>query len=76
MKTCPISSCRRQIASRQVMCPDHWGKVPSTLKKPIQELKRNPDTDAYRAACQEAVNQVQGDEAIQQEMDDYVRSQS
>ena len=76
MKSCPIASCRRHLAPRQVMCPEHWEKVPPALKAPIQELKRTPETDAYRSACQEAVGHVQGVESLQQEMDDYVASVS
>lgn len=74
MKPCPISPCRRQLASRQVMCPDHWERVPEDFRKPIQDLKRSADTEAYRLACQEAVAHVQGEETLRREIDDYVAS--
>jgi hypothetical protein len=74
MKTCPITSCRRHVAPKQVMCSDHWEKVPSALRKPIRETKHDPKSDAYRAACLAAVNHVQQEESLQQEMDDYVSS--
>jgi len=74
MKRCPIYTCSRNVAPKQVMCPDHWEKVPVSLRESIRSLKRTPDSEAFKAACLAAVNHVSEEESLQREMDNYVSS--
>jgi hypothetical protein len=66
---CPVNGCWRQRKSSiHVMCPYHWFKVPPELRDKIWRLYRTePGSDSHRMAIQAAIEDVDGQESLNQE---------
>jgi hypothetical protein len=64
---CPINGCTRNAKPNQMMCLQHWRRVPRALNKAIFETYANGTRDsfrAYRANRAEAIRVVNEKEAI------------
>lgn len=59
MKYCPITKCPKRRGDDQVMCRDHWFKVPKNLRDKIwYEFQNNRGSEAHRAAVYAAIDHV------------------
>jgi hypothetical protein len=57
LQSCPVPSCTRKLAPRQIMCPDHWAEVPGPLQGLVRQYKRGPEA-AYARAVNDAILSV------------------
>lgn len=70
-RLCPIN-CRRPIADRQIMCPDHYSDLPEEHKRAIKASKRSTDSKEYVAAVTSALQHLLDEDRSIQELEDYI----
>lgn len=56
MKPCPIEHCRNVALKGQIMCRDHWIKVPIRIRREVwRHAKENPGGVEHRGAIRDAI---------------------
>jgi hypothetical protein len=52
---CPVTGCPRVLASRQILCPDHWADVPVDLRKAVRDRKKAQESPEYVEALRDVL---------------------
>lgn len=58
---CPARSCKRQVGTNLLMCPQHWWMVPRALRHAVWvawKAGQGAGSPAHRAAIRAAINAV------------------
>lgn len=56
---CPIQNCTAKVPGNKLMCPHHWGMVPSDLGSAVyREYRRAPYSLAHHQAMRAAIDAV------------------
>lgn len=57
MHKCPIAGCETRVLSSAVMCGHHWSRLPDSLRRQVNDVRRQHGTDnvLFKEARKEAI---------------------
>lgn len=61
---CPGPSCRKDVPTDHLMCPQHWYMVPKPLRTAVYrayDRGKGALSDAHIAACRAAIRAIGGE---------------
>lgn len=55
---CPARPCTRYVPNRLLACPDHWFKLPATVRQQVERTKNLPSIHPDRRAALNAAQAI------------------